>query len=121
MSTENLFIKLYLDEDVHKRLAVALRLRQFDVVSVHELERQGLSDAEQLQLAAQEGRTLFTYNTADFVKLHLDWHQRGETHSGIILSDQLSLAETLRRLLKLLNQITADEICGQAYWLQAFK
>jgi predicted nuclease of predicted toxin-antitoxin system len=71
-----LFIRLYLDEDVHKRLATALRLRQFDVVSVHELGRQGLTDEAQLQLAAQKGRALFTYNVADFVQLHLDWLAR---------------------------------------------
>lgn len=116
-----LFIRLYLDEDVHKRLAAALRLRQFDVVSVHELGRQGLSDEAQLLLATQERRTLFTYNVADFLHLHLDWAARGETHAGIILSDQLPLSETLRRLLKLLNHLTADEMQGQAYWLQAYK
>jgi hypothetical protein len=116
-----LFIRLYLDEDVHKRLATALRLRQFDVTSVHELGRKGLSDEAQLQFATQEGRALFTYNVADFVQLHLDWLARGQTHAGIILSDQLPLGETLRRLLRLLNHITADEMRGQAYWLQAFK
>ena len=41
-SDESLFIRLYLDEDVHKRLAIALRLRQFDVVSVSELGRKRL-------------------------------------------------------------------------------
>ena len=120
-SDESLFIRLYLDEDVHKRLAIALRLRQFDVVSVSELGRKGLSDAAQLSLASEAGRALFTYNAADFLKLHLDWHARGETHAAIILSDQLSLSETLRRLLRLLNYVTADEMRGQAYWLQAFK
>lgn len=120
-SGDSLFIRLYLDEDVHKRLVSALRLRQFDVVSVHELGRKGLSDAAQLVLATQAGRALFTYNVADFLKLQLDWHARGETHAGLILSDQLSLSETLRRLLRLLNYVTADEMRGQAYWLQAFK
>ncbi len=66
VSSESLlFIRLYLDEDVHKRVAVALRLRHFDVVSAHEVGRCGLSDAEQLTFAAAEGRTLFSYNTAD--------------------------------------------------------
>ncbi|MGH9932400.1 MAG: DUF5615 family PIN-like protein, partial [Pyrinomonadaceae bacterium] len=68
-SDDSLFIRLYLDEDVHKRLASALRLRQFDVVSVHELRRKGLSDAAQLDLAAQDSRALFTYNVADYLKL----------------------------------------------------
>jgi len=117
----SLFIRLYLDEDVHKRLAVALRLRQFDVISVHELGRWGLGDEEQLTLAAQDGRALFTYNVEDYLKLHLAWHTREQTHAGLILSDQLSLSETLRRLLKLLNHVSADEMRGQAYWLQAFK
>ena len=37
-----LFIRLYLDEDVHKRVASALQLRAFDVVSAHEVGQWGL-------------------------------------------------------------------------------
>jgi uncharacterized protein with PIN domain len=37
-------IKLYLDEDVHKKIAVALRLKGYDVVSAHEVQKQSLSD-----------------------------------------------------------------------------
>jgi hypothetical protein len=55
-----LFCRLYLDEDVHRRVASALRLRNFDAVSAHEVERWGLSDEEQLSYAAAKGRVLFT-------------------------------------------------------------
>jgi uncharacterized protein with PIN domain len=30
-------IKLYLDEDVHKKTATALRLKGYDVISAHEV------------------------------------------------------------------------------------
>ena len=60
-----LFVRLYLDEDVHRRVASALRLRHFDVVSAHEVQRWGLSDEEQLSYAAGEWRALFTYSAAD--------------------------------------------------------
>jgi len=118
---QQLFLKLYLDEDVHKRIASALRLRQFDVISAHETGRWALTDEEQLLFAASQNRTLFTYNTPDFLRLHLEWLQRGQTHSGIIVSDQLSIGETIRRLLRLVNQITQDEARNQVFWLQAFK
>ena len=122
MSPESpLFIRLYLDEDVQKRVASALRLRHFDVVTAHELRRWGLSDEEQLTYAATEGRALFTYNTPDYLRLHLDWLQRGKEHFGIIVSDQLLVGETVRRLLNLLNRVTADEMRNQIRWLQAFK
>jgi hypothetical protein len=117
----HLFIRLYLDEDVHKRIASALRLRRFDVVSAHEVGRWGLSDAEQLTYAATEGRALFTYNTPDYLRLHLDWLQRGQEHHGIIVSDQLPIGEAVRRLLNLLNRVTADEMRNQIRWLQAFQ
>lgn len=116
-----LFIRLYLDEDVHKRVASALRLRHFDVISTHEVRRWGFSDEEQLAYAAMEGRTLFTYNTADYLQLHLAWLQRGQAHHGIIVSDQLPVSETVRRLLNLLNRVAADEILNDMRWLQAFK
>jgi len=116
-----LFIRLYLDEDVHKRVASALRLRHFDVISAHEVGRWGFSDEEQLTYAATEGRALFTYNTPDYLRLHLDWLQRGKEHYGIIVSDQLPIGETVRRLLNLLNRVTADEMRNEIRWLQAFK
>ncbi len=116
-----LFISLYLDEDVHKRVASALRLRHFDVISAHEIGRWGFSDEEQLIHATMENRAIFTYNTTDYLQLHLEWLQRGREHAGIIVSNQLPIGQTMRRLLNLLNQVTADEIQNQLYWLQAFK
>jgi hypothetical protein len=116
-----LYIRLYLDEDVHRRVASSLRLRHFDVVSAHEVQRWGLSDEEQLSYAASEGRVLFTYNAADYLRLHVDWLQRGQVHHGIIVSDQLPIGETVRRLLSLLNRVAADEMRNELRWLQAFK
>lgn len=116
-----LFIRLYLDEDVHKRVASALRLRHFDVVSAHEIGRRAISDEDQLEYAAQEGRALFTYNAADYLRLHLDWLQRGKEHHGIVVSDQIAIGETVRRLLNLLNRVTADEMRNEIRWLQAFR
>ena len=122
MSSEPpLFCRLYLDEDVHRRVAAALRLRHFDVVSAHEVQRWGLSDHEQLSYAATEGRALFTYNAADYVRLHLDWMRSGQQHCGIIVSEQLPVGETVRRLLGLLNRVAADQMRNQLYWLQAFR
>ena len=116
-----LFIRLYLDEDVHKRVASALRLRGFDVISAHEVGRQAFNDEEQLRFATAEGRALFTYNAADYLRLHVEWLQRGEEHGGIIVSDQASLGEIIRRLLNLLNCLAADEVRSQIFWLQAFR
>jgi hypothetical protein len=122
MSEETpLFIRLYLDEDIHKRLAVALRLRNFDVTGVHEVKRLGLTDEEQLLHAAAEKRTLFSYNAVDYLRLHTEWSARDQEHFGIIVSDQLPIGETIRRLLNLLNHVAADEIYNQLYWLQLFK
>jgi Domain of unknown function (DUF5615) len=98
-----------------------LRLRHFDVISAHEIGRWGLSDEEQLTYAVAEGRAIFSYNTPDYLKLHLDWLRQGKEHHGIIVSDQLPIGETVRRLLNLLNRVTADEIRNQIRWLQAFK
>ena len=44
-------LKLYTDEDVTDLLARTLRGRGFDIVSVHETDKRGITDAEQLELA----------------------------------------------------------------------
>jgi predicted nuclease of predicted toxin-antitoxin system len=117
----SLFMRLYLDEDVHKRVASALRLRAFDTISAHEIGRCGCSDEEQLAFASWEKRVIFTFNTLDYLQLHLAWLKQGREHFGIIVSDQLPVGETARRLMALLNQVTAEEMRNQMRWLQAFK
>jgi len=41
-------IRIYLDEDVHKKVATALRLRGYDVISAHEAKKWGIRDKKQL-------------------------------------------------------------------------
>jgi hypothetical protein len=117
----SLFIQLYLDEDVYKRVASALRLRHFDVLSAHEIDRLGVDDDAQLRFAAEHGRALLIFNTTHYLYLHQAWLQENKAHAGLIVSDQLPVGETIRRLLNLLNRVTADEIRNQLYWLQSFK
>lgn len=64
-SEESLFIRLYLDEDVHESLAHALRQQSYDVMSVREAGQRGRADADQLAYAAQHNRTLFSFNATD--------------------------------------------------------
>ena len=116
-----LFIRLYLDEDVHRGVAAALRVRRFDAIGAHEVGRWGLCDAEQLAYAAADQRALFTFNASDFLRLHREWLGTGWPHWGIIVSEQAPIGEVTRRLLNLLNRVTADEIRDQVYWLQSFR
>jgi hypothetical protein len=49
-------------------------------------------------------------------------HQaQGKEHYGIMVSDQVSLSELLRRTLKCLNQYTAQDAYNQVIWLHNFK
>ncbi len=110
-------IRLYLDEDVHKQVAVALRLRGYDAVSAHELEKWNLSDEQQLVFATSDNRAIFTFNRGDFAKLHKNWLSSGKNHNGIITSKQLTLSDTIYRLNQLLYAKKALEIKNQFIWL----
>jgi predicted nuclease of predicted toxin-antitoxin system len=116
-TSETLFIRLYLDEDVFKDVAPALRARGFDAISVHELDHYGRSDAEQLAYAAAEGRAIFTFNAPDYIALHRQYLAEGKSHAGIVVSKQRPIRETLRRLLNLLNRVSAGEMPNQLWWI----
>jgi hypothetical protein len=112
-----LFIRLYIDEDAHESVAPALRRHGYDVLSVREADRRGFSDTEQLAYAAAQNRTLFSFNAADYIVLHLEYLTQGREHAGIVVAKQMPIGETVRRLLILLNQVSADEIHNQLRWL----
>jgi predicted nuclease of predicted toxin-antitoxin system len=79
-------LKFLLDEDISAAVAVGLRARGVDAVSVHEVSRsnQGIADDEQLQFAVEQGRVLVTYNRGDFQVLDSLWNAENQTHFGIL-------------------------------------
>jgi hypothetical protein len=58
-----------------------------------------------------------TFNAGHFVQLHDSWRQFGLEHAGVIVSKQLPIGESLRRLLILLQRETGDSMRGQLRFL----
>lgn len=114
-------LKLHLDEQLSPRLAVQLRQYGFDVTSTLELEMIGVDDDEQLAYAASVQRAIVTLNHKDFAIRHANYLNAGKEHSGIILSTEESTEILRRRLLRLLNTLTAEGLSNQIRWLNDFK
>jgi hypothetical protein len=116
-------IRLFIDEDaMDSRLLQALRARGVDVVTVADVNTASFSDEEQLQLSNQLGRVLYTFNAGDFFQLHSIYLETERSHTGIIISTQdYSVGEQMRRLLKLLESKTAEEMLNQVVFLSAFR
>ena len=91
-------IKLYLDEDVHKKIAIALRVKGYEVISAHEVKNWNISDMEQLEYAISNGQAIFTFNCGDFAKLHKEYMRNSKIHYGILLSKHIPLKESIKRL-----------------------
>ena len=111
-----LFISLYLDEDVSVLVADWLRPHGFDVLTARDAS--SLSDTAQLRFAAEHHRALLTHNRIDFELLHRAALDKQEPHAGIIIANRrASHADLARRIMKLLNFFTADEIRNQLLYL----
>ncbi len=75
-------LRYLLDEDVNPEVARTLGL---DVTSVHEIGRRGLSDFDQLRLAAGDARIFVTRNRDDFIALTVEAFRTGDPHHGVLI------------------------------------
>lgn len=107
------FIEFYLDEDVSTLVADLIRARGFALTTTYEAGQGGRSDEEQLNYAISRRATLVTHNRADFELLARHHFQSGLKHYGIVIAVQRPAHEIARRLLIILDQVTADEIEDQ--------
>jgi hypothetical protein len=104
-------IRLYFDEDAMRAGIVrALQARQVDVTTAFEADLISRSDEENLLYATAQNRVLFSFNRGDFAHLHHTFLITNRHHAGIIVSDQLETGIIVRRLLKLLNARSAEEL-----------
>jgi Domain of unknown function (DUF5615) len=119
-----LFVAIYTDEDVTADLAPALRWRGYTAQSTAEASNFRIPDEAQLTFATERGMALLTYNAQDFILLARAWYRDGREHAGIVISEQMSqrrFGELLRRVLRLLDALTAEEMHNRIVFLQQFK
>ena len=113
----DIFIKVYLDEDVNVLIAKIIRAQDFKSVAVSEVGRRGKSDAEQLNYAVQNGYAILTHNRIDFEKLAQEYYVSSKSHNGIIIALRRPVHEVAERLLNALNDFTADEMVNQIIYI----
>lgn len=113
----NLFIEFYLDEDVSILVADLIRARGFTIITTREAGQGGRSDEDQLNHAVSRRATLVTHNRADFELLARQYFHSGLKHYGIVIAVQRPAHEIARRLLVILDQVTAEEIEDQIRYI----
>jgi hypothetical protein len=106
-------IGFYLDEHVARAVAIGLRRRGIDVLTVQEAGLAGESDQNHLAFADAQGRVTFTQDE-DFLRLHA----QGITHSGIIYgSRRMAVGDVIRGLMLISNVLTPDEMRNHVEFL----
>jgi hypothetical protein len=116
-------IRLYFDEDANDtELLEALRLRGIDAISVASSGMGGRDDEQQLTWATGQGRVLYSFNRGDFCRIHSEWMRAGRAHSGLIIGFQqrYTVGEQMRRLLRLHNEVTAEQMLNRLEFLSAW-
>lgn len=113
----DVFIKLYLDEDVDVTVGDIVRTQGFEVFTTTQLSRKGKSDAEQLEFAVSRKWTIVTNNRLDYENLATEYFEMGKTHYGIIMAVRRPPNEIAARLLGILNNFTVDEIINQIHYI----
>jgi hypothetical protein len=121
------FIELCLDEDVDVLVADLIRARGFDVITTREAAQLHATDEQQLahsvsqrrangEPTESQRRAFLTHNRADFELLHQQYLAEGRHHDGIIATRHTPY-EIVRRLLLILNDVTADEMRDQLRYI----
>jgi predicted nuclease of predicted toxin-antitoxin system len=113
----SIFVELYLDEDVDVLVADLLKAKGFVAVTARDAGLLHKDDYVQLEYAISQRKALLTHNRADFENLAQEHFITGKLHYGIILAVRHSPYEIARRLLIILNQVTADEMKDQLRYI----
>ena len=74
-------------------------------------------DSEQLAYTVERGLCVVTHNREDFQELHLQFIAANQDHTGIIIAALRRPYEVARRLVLLLDRVTADEMRNQLLYI----
>jgi len=86
MAEEELLVSIYLDADVERMIAKALRRRGYTCHAADEVGMKQASDEAQIEYAARVGYALVTYNVEHFAPLPLDTYRKDGSILALCLS-----------------------------------
>ncbi len=120
-------MRLLLDEHLDPLLATQLRARGHDVIAVAaDPALRGLSDAELLDLGAEQGRAIATYDAADFLPLIEEREMAGRPCAGVILISARSHPPGGRghgrlphAVMAVMDEDGSEAVAGNVMWLAA--
>jgi len=116
-------IRLYFDEDSMRHALIhALRARGIDVQTALDAGMIERADEEHLEFSAAQGRVLCSFNVGDFYQLHTSYMVQHKAHADIVLArqQQYSMGGYMRRLLRLMAHLTAEEMQNRVEFLSAW-
>jgi len=113
----DIFIKLYLDEDVDVLVAELIRSQGFHAITTSEVRRKGEDEPQQLEYAVSRQCAIVTHNRVDFEMLAQQYFADGLTHYGIVIAVQRLPHKITELLLNILNDFTADEMINQIIYI----
>jgi hypothetical protein len=90
-------------------------------LTVQDTDTWGAPDIEQLRLATQQNRVLYSHNIRDFYQLHAEFIATAETHAGIaLLAQDYSIGEQVRAILEFIADKTAEDMQNQIEFLSKY-
>lgn len=107
-----LFASVYLDEDVNPLIATLLIAHGFSAQAARDLDTLAATDDAQIATAVRLQACFLTHNRVDFEKIHAQFVETGRTHYGTVIAQGRRPHEVTDRLMRVLNNFTADEIMG---------
>lgn len=113
-------IRLYFDEDsMDRALVQSLKSRGANVTTAFKENMIEQNDEAHLNFATKQERVLYSFNISDFYHIHCTWIIQNKYHTGILLSQQqrYSVGEQMRRILKLMSFVTAEQMKNRIEFL----
>jgi predicted nuclease of predicted toxin-antitoxin system len=111
-------MRYVIDEDLATDIARIGRRIGLDVISVHEIDREGWTDEEQLAEAAAEGRCIVTGNRGDFEDLTEEFYNSGRPHAGVVIvqgalrsANPAAVAHALRVFDRTSGRFAMEYVC----------